>query len=107
MNSPVTLNEDNFYLQLYDTLLAQTPIATGNLISHLKLENFGTFYRLTVTALPTRDGGTYDYAEAVNYGLVAKYYGRGMTPKEAKNFQFVERSIEQACELLNYTLTYI
>lgn len=106
MNSFQTMQVDNFYLQLYDTLLAQTPIATGNLISHLKLEDFGTFYRLTITAIPRRDGGVYDYAEAVNYGLAAMKSGRTLSPKEAKNFHLVERSIEQACELLGFDLVY-
>ena len=86
--------EQQYYNLLYTTLLANCPVDTGNMISNLKQYDMGDYYLIVISGpKKLKKGGTYDYAKDVNYN-------RQRTPKEAKNYKWVEKTIQQVSELL-------
>lgn len=92
-----------FYLNFYTILMATCPVRTGNMQRHIKFFGGSDYIYVKIEA-PTERG--YDYALAVNEGLAAKFYNRPMTPKEQRNYHWVQRSIQQAAELTAQKVTW-
>lgn len=88
------MNGDFYYL-LYTTLLANCPKDTRNMVSHIILTDMGEYWDIDISG--PRDG--YDYARAVNYN-------RQRTPKEARNYKWVERTIRQVMDVLGVEVQY-
>jgi len=86
---------ENFHFVLLQILLANCPVDTRNMVSNISLEDHGDYYTIQITAI----NNGYDYARAVNYNPQR-------TPKEIKNFMWVERSIKQACEVIGSAMKY-
>ncbi len=88
-----------FYYVLYTTLLANSPRDTYNMISHTVLEDFGDYWKITISGPSMSASGFYDYANAVNNNLQ-----RG--PKEVRNYEWVERTIRQVSEAVGGVVNY-
>lgn len=54
---------ETFYYTLYSTLLNNAPKLSYNLVSNITLEDFGDYYKITISG-PTESG--YDYAQYLN-----------------------------------------
>ena len=74
---------NDFVNTLYSILLANCPVDTRYMVTHIFIYDYGEYSELRIEV---------DYAKAVNYN-------RQRTEKEAHNFHWVERSIQQACEI--------
>jgi hypothetical protein len=92
-------NARDFYYVLYTTLLANSPRDTGNMVTNITLTDFGTFWLIRISGPRMSANGYYDYAKAVNYNPQR-------TPKEARNYQWVERSIKQVSHLFGKEVRY-
>ena len=87
--------EQIYYDLLYTTLLANSPVDTGNMVKNIKQYDMGDYYLIVISG-PKKiksTGASYDYAKDVNYN-------RQRTPKESKNYKWVERTIQQVSEQL-------
>lgn len=82
-----------FYYNLLQVLYPTCPYDTGNMVSHIELEETPEYFLIKINA-PTAKG--YDYAEAVNEGLAAKFYGRPRSTKEERNYHWIQRAVKQA-----------
>lgn len=91
--------ERDFYYVLYTTLLGMCPVDTGNMVANITLEDFGDYWRISVSGPSLTGSGFYDYARAVNYNLQR-------TPKEARNYMWVERAIKQASTVVGGNVKY-
>lgn len=89
--------ESMYFYQLWTMLMLNCPFDTGNTARNIEMEDHGDYYIISIKA-PQKSG--YDYAKAVNYALNAKAQGRTRSVKEERNYLWIERSIEQAKELL-------
>jgi len=87
--------EEQFYYLLYSTLLANSPVDTGNMINHIKMNDYGDYYKITISA-PAKKG---DYAKYVNYN-------RQRSEKERRNYMWVERSIEEVKKIIESGVDY-
>jgi hypothetical protein len=85
----------DFYYTLYKTLLANTPVDTGNMLSHITLEDYGEYWKITISG----PKGNYDYAQDVNYNPQR-------TAKERKNYKWVERTVRQVSETIAGSVKY-
>lgn len=83
------MNVDLYYNLLYSTLLANSPVDTGNMVSNIKQYDMGDHYLIVISG-PKGNG---DYAKFVNYN-------KQRSIKEKKNYKWVERTIHQVSELL-------
>lgn len=88
---------DKFVPLLLSILAQNTPKDTRNLVSSMMVEYTDDYVKITISGPTNRN---YNYAQAVNDARAATYFHRGMSEKEARNFHFVERSIEQAKQLM-------
>lgn len=88
--------ERDYYYVLYTTLLANCPVDTRNMVTHITLEDFGDYWKITISG-PRADG--YDYAKAVNYNPQR-------TPKEVRNYMWIERTIRQVSEVIGGSVAY-
>jgi hypothetical protein len=86
---------EEFYAVLYAALLANCPVDTRNMVTHITLEDYGDHYKITISG-PTAD---YDYAKAVNYN-------RQRGPKEIRNYHWVERVLRQVSEVFGGNVEY-
>ena len=78
------MNEEREFIEtLYSLLLAHCPVDTRNMVTHIFKYDYGTYQEIRIEV---------DYAKAVNYN-------RQRTPKEARNYRWVEKAIEQASEI--------
>lgn len=91
--------ERDFYYVLYTTLLTLSPRDTGNMVSHITLTDMGDEWLIQISGPLTTASGFYDYAKAVNYNPQR-------TAKEAKNYKWVERAIQQASALFGSEVKY-
>lgn len=85
----------DFYYLLYTALLANCPKDTRNMVSHITLTDMGDYWDINISG----PRGGYDYARAVNYNPQR-------TPKEARNYMWVERTIKQVCNVLGEEVNY-
>lgn len=87
--------EQQYYDLLYTTLLANCPVDTGNMVANIKQYDMGDYFLIVISGPKKikKTGATYDYAKDVNYN-------RQRTPKEAKNYKWVEKTITQVSEVL-------
>jgi hypothetical protein len=81
--------EEQFYYLLYTTLKANTPIDTGNMYNNIRLDDMGDHWKITISG----PKGSYDYAKDVNYN-------RQRSPKEVRNYKWVERTVKQVSEII-------
>ena len=93
-----------FYYNLLQVLYPTCPYDTGNMLSHISLEETPEYFIIKINA-PTAKG--YDYAEAVNEGLCAEFQGRPRSAKEERNYHWVQRAVEQAARLVAEKVTII
>lgn len=91
--------ERDFYYVVYSTLLSMCPIDTGNMVANITLEDYGDYWKISVSGPSITASGFYDYARAVNYNAQR-------TPKEARNYMWVERAIKQASEVVGGDAKY-
>ena len=89
--------ERDYYYTLYQALKANTPIDTGNMLSHITLEDYGDYWKIIISGPDERNN--YDYAYDVNYN-------RQRSAKEAKNYKWVERTIRQVSEAIAGSVKY-
>ena len=85
-----------FYYNLLQVLYPTCPYDTGNMVSHISLEETPQEFIIKINA-PTAKG--FDYAIAVNEGLAAKAQGRSRSAKEQRNYHWVQRAVKQAAQL--------
>lgn len=85
----------NLYYNLYTILQATCPYDTGNMKSHITMQENEKEYIINISA----PKGTYDYAIAVNEALAAKSQGRSRSVKEERNYHWIQRAIKQAGEM--------
>lgn len=90
------MNPQTFYETLWVTLLANSPKDTRNMVRHIVQFDFGDTFWINISG-PTEDG--YDYASFVNYNPQR-------TPKEMRNFKWVERTINEVVETLGGNAQY-
>ena len=74
---------NEFINTLYSIMLANCPVDTRNMVTHIFLYDYGEYKEIRIEV---------DYAKPVNYN-------RQRTPKEAHNYKWVERSIQQASDI--------
>lgn len=92
--------EEQFYYLLYTTLLANCPVDTGNMVANIVLEDYGDYYKITVSGPSELSSGEfYDYAQAVNYN-------QKRSAKEARNYEWIERTIKQVTEIIGGEIKY-
>ena len=88
-----------YYYNLLQVLYPTCPYDTGNMLSHIKLEETPEYFKITINAPKQTKRGTYDYARAVNEGLNALYQGRPRSVKEERNYHWIQRAVTQAAQL--------
>jgi len=92
--------EEEFYYLLYTTLLANCPVDTKNMVTHITLEDAGDYWKISISGPSESEArGYYDYAKAVNYNLQR-------TAKEARNYEWIERTIKQVSEIVGGNIQY-
>lgn len=91
------MNSEVYWELLYTTLLSNAPIDTRNMVEHIMHFDFGDYFNINISG--PRKGGQEDYASFVNYNQQ-----RG--PKELRNYQWVERTIEQVTQILGGNAKY-
>lgn len=91
--------ERDFYYVLYTLLLTLAPRDTGNMVTHITLTDTGENWLIEISGPLITESGYYDYAKAVNYNPQR-------TPKETKNYKWVERAIQQASALFGSEVNY-
>ena len=91
--------ERDFYYVLYMTLLAMCPYDTGNMKTNILLTEYDDKWVISISGPKITLKGFYDYARDVNYNPQR-------TPKEAKNYMWVERAIKQAIEVVGGNVQY-
>ena len=92
--------EDQFYHLLYTTLLANCPVDSGNMAANITLEDYGDYWLIKIAGpQELKDGGFHDYARDVNYNLQR-------TAKEARNYEWVERTIKQVSQIIGGEVKY-
>ena len=84
----------NVYL-LYTMLLANCPVDTRNMITHITIKYYEGYVIIEIAA-PSKYG---DYAKHVNYN-------RKRSPKEVRNYEWVERTIKQWAEITGGNIQY-
>lgn len=89
----------NYEEVLFTTLLANCPRDTENMISHITIKYIDDIVEITISGPKTTGKGFYDYARAVNYN-------KQRTPKEARNYEWIERSIKQVSALFGREVIY-
>ena len=97
-----------YYQNLYSILMPTCPFRTGNMKSHITFTQAPNYCIVKIEA-PINDSKgalVYDYAVAVHEGLAAKAQNRAMSPKEARNYHWVQRAVKQAAELTAEKVTY-
>lgn len=72
-----------FIDDLYSIMLSMCPVDTRNMVTHIFLYDYGDYQEIRVEV---------DYAKAVNYN-------QQRTAKEAHNFRWIERAIQQASDI--------
>ena len=85
-----------FYYYLLQVLYPTCPYDTGNMVSHIVLDETPEYFIIKINA-PTARG--YDYAVAVNEALCAQAQGRTRSIKEERNYHWIQRAIKQAAQL--------
>lgn len=95
--------ERDFYYVLHTTLLALSPKDTGNMVSHITLEDFGSYWKITISGPRISASGFYDYARDVNerQGIVKTGPNKG-----ANNYKWIERAIRQVSESVGGSVSY-
>lgn len=88
-----------FYYNLLAILYPTCPYDTGNMLSHIKLEETPEYFKITINAPKESKRGHYDYARSVNEGLCAKNQGRTRSAKEERNYHWIQRACKQAAQL--------
>jgi len=92
--------EEHFYYLLYTTLLANCPVDSGNMVANITLEDFGDYWKISISGPQYNNSGDFhDYARDVNYNLQR-------TAKEARNFEWIERTIRQVSEIMGGSVQY-
>ena len=91
-----------FYSNLYAILLPTCPYDTGNMLRHITFSEYPDYLYVKIEA-PHKKG---DYALSVNEGLAAKAQNRQMSDKEARNYHWVQRALEQAAQLTAEKVTW-
>jgi len=86
---------EEFYMLVYTTLLANCPVDSRNMVTHITLEDYGDHWKIVISG-PRAD---YDYAKAVNYN-------RQRGPKEVRNYHWVERTLRQISEVVGGNVQY-
>lgn len=89
----------DFYYVLFTTLIANCPVDTRNMVSNITLEDYGDYWLIKISGPSLTSKGFYDYAEAVNYN-------QQRTSKEARNYMWVERVIQQVSHLFGGQVEY-
>lgn len=93
------MDNKQFYHYLFTELLSNCPKDTRNMVNNIILEDFGTYWKITISGPKMTSSGFYDYAKAVNYNPQR-------TPKEARNYKWVERTIAQVSMVIGGNLKY-
>ena len=91
-----------FYKNFLTTLLAEMPRDTHNMLTQTKLlavRDTGTHWVIVITGPTNKGGKPYDYAYDVNYNKK-----RG--PKERKNYQYVERFLNQTAKVFGLEVKF-
>lgn len=89
-----------FYYLLYAQFLSNAPVLSGNLIKNIKLDDFGDYFKITISG-PTEAG--FDYAQYIN---------QKRTPtKTTRNkgkfwYQWVENTIKQTAQSVSGSVKY-
>jgi hypothetical protein len=89
-----------FYYLLFSQFLSNAPQLSGNLIKNITLEDFGDYWKITISG-PTESG--YDYA---------KYLNEKTTPtKTTRNrgsvwYQWVEKTIVEVANAVSGSVKY-
>ena len=77
---------------LFTTLLANCPVDTRNMVTHITKEDFGDYFEITISG-PSKYG---DYAEYVNKQQTVVKSG----PNKGKlNYQWIEKTCQQVADL--------
>lgn len=84
---------------LFTTLIANCPKDTGNMVANITIKYIDDIVEITISGPKTSAQGFYDYARAVNYN-------QQRTPKEARNYEWIERSIKQVSHLFGREVRY-
>lgn len=95
-----------YYYNLLRVLYPTCPYDTGNMLSHIKLEETPEYFKITITAPKETKKGHYDYAISVNEGLAAKAQGRSRSVKEERNYHWIQRAVQQAAQLTAEKVTF-
>lgn len=92
---------NQFYFEMLVTaLMANCPKDTRNMVSHITLEDYGDYWKITISGPKTnKDGSFYDYAKAVNYN-------QQRTAKEARNYMWIEKTIAQVSKVMGGNIQY-
>lgn len=91
--------EEALYHVIYTTLLAMCPRDTHNMVSNITIEGYDTHWSIKVSGPKMTAKGYYDYARAVNYN-------QRRSPKEERNYEWIERAIRQATEAVGGSVKY-
>jgi len=93
------MEADRFWYLLFTELLAKSPKDTRNMVSNITVTDYGDYWAVVISGPKMTSQGFYDYAMDVNYNPQR-------TPKEARNYQWIERTIRQAAEVIGGTVKY-
>lgn len=86
------MNIESFYNVLFTTLLANCPVDTRNMQTHITIEDLGDYFEIVISG-PSKHG---DYAKYVNEQPTIVKSG----PNKGKlNYQWVERTLEQVANV--------
>lgn len=85
----VDYNTEQFYNHLYAAFKSNVPQLSGNMLTNIKLEDFGDYWKITISG-PTDYG--YDYAQYINEKTTPTRTTRN---KGKIWYQWVENTIKQ------------
>lgn len=102
--APVQGSMDTFVNNVWLVLLSTCPVDTGRMVSNMRLEQYGGIAKITISAVNPKT--MYNYALAVNEGLAAAHQGRAMSVKEARNFHWVQKSLNTAAQITALNTNY-
>lgn len=94
------LASGQFYYLLFTQFLSNAPVLSGNLIKNITLEDYGDYWKITISG-PTESG--YDYAQYLNE--------KNTPTRTTRNvgsvwYQWVEKTIKQVAQSVAESIKY-
>lgn len=95
------LASGQFYYLLFTQFLSNAPVLSGNLIKNITLEDYGDYWKITISGPVEKTG--YDYAQYLNEKTTPTKTTRN---KGKVWYQWVEKTIKEVAQAVAESVKY-